>query len=152
MNQVLLCNAPQVLRRTLRQTARMRNYMAAGWFYSPQQIKKYLLSRPSSLKPPKTKLRNPIGILKELDKHQWLLFAVGFAAWTWDSFDFFTVSLCVTEIATDFGKENSAVTVSCSTPFRLHTQRDPEERHALMILSWGPIPLYRFPIMHRVDF
>ena len=87
--------------------------MAAGWFYSPQQIKKYLLTRPSSLKPPKTTLRNPVSILKELDKHQWLLFAVGFTAWTWDAFDFFTVALCVTEIAKDFGKENSAVTVSC---------------------------------------
>jgi len=29
---------------------------------------------------------------------------------TWDAFDFFTVSLTVTEIARDFGVENSEVT------------------------------------------
>jgi hypothetical protein len=33
--------------------ARMRNHMAAGWFYSPSQIAHYLLSRPTSLKPPR---------------------------------------------------------------------------------------------------
>lgn len=37
------------------------------------------------------------------------MFAVGFAGWTWDAFDFFTVSLCITEISEDFGVENSAV-------------------------------------------
>ena len=30
-------------------------------------------------------------------------------AWTWDAFDFFTVSLTVTEIAKDFGVANSQV-------------------------------------------
>ena len=48
------------------------------------------------------KLRNPISVLKELNLHQWLMFTVGFLGWTWDSFDFFTVSLTVSEIATDF--------------------------------------------------
>ena len=87
--------------------------MGAGWFYTPEQIGRYLLSRPTSLKPPRTKLRNPIAVLKELDSHQWLLFVVGFMGWTWDAFDFFTVSLTVTEIADDFGKMNSAVTWVC---------------------------------------
>jgi len=83
--------------------------MAAGWFYSPKQIGRYLLTRPISLKPPKTSLANPYRILKELDNHQWLMFLAGFLGWTWDAFDFFTVSLTVTEIAKDFGVENSAV-------------------------------------------
>lgn len=83
--------------------------MAAGWFYSPQQIVRYILTRPTSLKPPKAKLRNPISILRELDKHQWMLFGVGFWAWAWDAFDFFTVSLCLTEIAKTFDKANSDV-------------------------------------------
>ncbi|TGJ84241.1 hypothetical protein E0Z10_g4512 [Xylaria hypoxylon] len=87
----------------------MRNHMAAGWFYSPQQIVRYFVSRPASLKPPKTKLRNPIHVLKDLDRHQWLMFSVGFLSWTWDSFDFATVLLCVTEIATEFNTTNSAV-------------------------------------------
>jgi MFS transporter, SHS family, lactate transporter len=64
----------------------MHNHMAAGWFYSPKQIKRYLLTRPTSLKPPRTKLRNPVAVLKELDKHQWLMFLAGFLGWTWDAF------------------------------------------------------------------
>ncbi|KAI0449179.1 carboxylic acid transporter [Xylaria acuta] len=87
----------------------MRNHMAAGWFYSPQQIARYFATRLTSLKPPKTKLRNPIHVLSDLDRHQWLMFSVGFLGWTWDAFDFFTVSLCVTEIATEFNTTNSAV-------------------------------------------
>ncbi|KAI1175128.1 carboxylic acid transporter [Nemania sp. FL0916] len=87
----------------------MRNHMAAGWFYSREQIVRYILTRPSSLRPPKTKLRNPIHVLGDLDRHQWLMFSVGFLGWTWDAFDFFTVSLCVTEIAAEFNTTNSAV-------------------------------------------
>ncbi|KAI1368875.1 carboxylic acid transporter [Xylaria arbuscula] len=87
----------------------MRNHMAVGWFYSPEQIKRYFATRLTSLKPPKTKLRNPVHVLKDLDRHQWLMFSAGFLGWTWDAFDFFTVSLCVTEIAADFETTNSAV-------------------------------------------
>lgn len=83
--------------------------MAAGWFYSPEQIKRYILTRSTSLKPPRTKIRNPIAILRELDRHQWLMFTAGFLGWTWDAFDFFTVSLCVTEIAEEFGVSNADV-------------------------------------------
>jgi len=52
---------------------------------------------------------NPIKILKQLDRHQWLMFIVGWLGWMWDAFDFFTVSLTVTEIAKDFGVKNSDV-------------------------------------------
>ncbi len=83
--------------------------MAAGWFYSPSQIAKYLITRPTSLKPPRSKLGNPIRILSQLDRHQWLMFSVGFLGWTWDAFDFFTVSLTVTEIAADFKTSNASV-------------------------------------------
>lgn len=83
--------------------------MAAGWFYSPSQIKRYALTRITSLQPPRAKLRNPIHILRELDKHQWLMFFAGFLGWTWDAFDFFTVSLCVTEIAQEFRVSNADV-------------------------------------------
>lgn len=57
----------------------------------------------------KTELKNPYRILCELDSHQWLMFGVGFIAWVWDAFDFFTVSLTITEIATEFGVTNSEV-------------------------------------------
>lgn len=87
----------------------MHNYMAAGWFYSTEQISRYLRTRVSSLKPPRTKLCNPITVLGELDRHQWLMFTAGFLGWTWDAFDFFTVSLTVTEIAEEFGVSNADV-------------------------------------------
>ena len=56
------------------------------------------------------KLINPYKALAQLNRHHWLMFWVGFLGWTWDAFDFFTVSLCVTEIAKDFGVKNSDVT------------------------------------------
>ncbi|KAH2929838.1 hypothetical protein KXW73_007365 [Aspergillus fumigatus] len=88
----------------------MRNHMAAGWFYSPSQIGRYILTRFTSLKPPRNKIRNPISVLRELTTHQWLMFLVGFLGWTWDSFDFFTVSMTVTEIAKDFDTSVTSVT------------------------------------------
>ncbi|KAL5353462.1 hypothetical protein ACLOAV_001499 [Pseudogymnoascus australis] len=78
----------------------MRNHMAAGC--SPSQIKRYIVSRPTSLRPPMTKMRNPIAILRELNSHQWIMFLVGFISWVWDAFDFFTVSVTITDIAKDF--------------------------------------------------
>ncbi|KAJ5094924.1 carboxylic acid transporter [Penicillium argentinense] len=88
----------------------MRNYMAAGWFYSPSQIGRYSVTRITSLKPPKNKIRNPVSVVRELTTHQWLMFFVGFLGWTWDAFDFFTVSLTVTEIAQDFDVSVTSVT------------------------------------------
>lgn len=55
------------------------------------------------------KLRNPYVILRELTTHQWLMFAAGFLGWTWDAFDFFTVSMTITEISADFGVSYSDV-------------------------------------------
>lgn len=54
-------------------------------------------------------LRNPYAILRELTTHQWLMFAAGYLGWTWDSFDFFTVSMTITEISEDFGVSYSDV-------------------------------------------
>jgi SHS family lactate transporter-like MFS transporter len=60
----------------------MRNNMALGWFYSPSQIRHYITSRVTSLQPPpRTKMQNPIAILRQLDSHHWLMFWVGFAGW-----------------------------------------------------------------------
>ena len=111
--------------------------MAAGWFYSPSQIVRYFSTRLSSLSPPKvgqpttrdlrqrvdvmkqSKLRNPVAILRELTTHQWLMFAAGFLGWTWDSFDFFTVSMTITEISEAFDVSYSDVSwVRVSTSLR----------------------------------
>lgn len=67
----------------------------------------------SLFSPRQNRLRDPVSVLRELDTHQWLMFTVGFLGWTWDAFDFFTVSLTVTEIATDFGKSEAAVSWVC---------------------------------------
>jgi SHS family lactate transporter-like MFS transporter len=56
------------------------------------------------------KAPNPIKALTLLNKQQWLFFLVGFLGWTWDAFDFFTVSLTVTDLAKTFDRENSDIT------------------------------------------
>lgn len=71
---------------------------------------KYIATRFSTLKPPMNKAPNPFKLLAMLNLQQWLFFLVGFFAWTWDAFDFFTVSLTVPELAKQFGKENTQIT------------------------------------------
>lgn len=46
------------------------------------------------------------------------MFLVGFLGWTWDSFDFFTVSMTVTEISEDFNVSVTSVTWVCQKSFR----------------------------------
>lgn len=70
----------------------------------------YLATRVSSLKPPMTSAPNPIKLLLMLDRHCWAFFMVAFLAWTWDAFDFFTVSLTVTDLAKDFGRTTTDIT------------------------------------------
>lgn len=56
------------------------------------------------------KAENPIKLLRMLNLQQWLFFLVAFLAWTWDAFDFFTVSLTVTDLAKTFNKTNTDIT------------------------------------------
>lgn len=71
---------------------------------------RYLATRITTLKPPLAKAPNPIRLLRMLDLQQWLFFFVAFIAWTWDAFDFFTVSLTVEQLAEEFGKTNRDIT------------------------------------------
>lgn len=71
---------------------------------------RYLATRLSSLKPPMDRLQNPISLLRMLNFQQWMFFLVAFAGWTWDAFDFFTVSLTVSELADSFDKSNKDIT------------------------------------------
>ena len=71
---------------------------------------RYLATRISSLKPPMDKLENPITLLRLLNFKQWMNFLVAFVGWTWDAFDFFTVSLTVSELAESFDKSNKDIT------------------------------------------
>lgn len=70
----------------------------------------YITSRFSSLKPPMAKAPNPIAILRSLTGRQWAFFMVAFVAWTWDAFDFFTVSLTVSDLAKTFDRTNTDIT------------------------------------------
>lgn len=71
---------------------------------------RYLATRPTTLKPARDKVPNPISLLRLLNLQQWLFFLVAFFAWTWDAFDFFTVSLTVENLAETFDKTKADIT------------------------------------------
>ena len=73
-------------------------------------VARYCATRVPTLKPPMTKAENPFKLLGLLNTQQWLFFGVAFFGWTWDAFDFFTVSLTVSDLAADFGKTNQEIT------------------------------------------
>ncbi|TDZ37345.1 Carboxylic acid transporter protein-like protein [Colletotrichum spinosum] len=71
---------------------------------------RYLATRFSTLKPPMLSAPNPLKLIVMINRRQWAFFAVAFAAWTWDAFDFFTVSLTVTELSESFDKSKTDIT------------------------------------------
>jgi SHS family lactate transporter-like MFS transporter len=71
---------------------------------------RYIATRFSTLKPAHDKVSNPITLLRMLNLQQWLFFLVAFFAWSWDAFDFFTVSLTVEELAESFDKTKADIT------------------------------------------
>ncbi|EKG14114.1 General substrate transporter [Macrophomina phaseolina MS6] len=73
-------------------------------------IGRYVATRIPTLKPPMAKAPNPFKLLGLLNTQQWLFFLVAFVAWSWDAFDFFTVSLTVEELAEEFGKSKKDIT------------------------------------------
>jgi SHS family lactate transporter-like MFS transporter len=70
----------------------------------------YLATRITTLKPPMKKVANPISLLRLLNLQQWLFFLVAFCAWSWDAFDFFTVSLTVEDLAEQFDRSKKDIT------------------------------------------
>lgn len=71
---------------------------------------RYAATRLSTLKPPMAKVANPLALLRLLNFQQWMFFLVAFFAWTWDAFDFFTVSLTVEDLAETFDKTKTDIT------------------------------------------
>ena len=71
---------------------------------------RYAATRLTTLKPPMAKAPNPFTLLAMLNRQQWMFFLVAFIAWTWDAFDFFTVSLTVEDLALSFGKSKKDIT------------------------------------------
>jgi len=75
---------------------------------------RYIATRIPTLKPPMHKAPNPFKALALLNRQQWAFFFVAFFAWSWDAFDFFTVSLTVSDLAETFGKTNTDMCVFCA--------------------------------------
>ncbi|KAI9915320.1 hypothetical protein PsorP6_008345 [Peronosclerospora sorghi] len=73
-------------------------------------IGEYCRSRITSLKPPMNKAENPFHVLALLNRLQWLQFLVAFVAWTWDAFDFFTVSMTISDLSETFHKTKTEIT------------------------------------------
>lgn len=74
-------------------------------------VGEYLATRFTTLKPPiQHRPPNPISVLRLLNRKQWFSFLVAFAGWTWDAFDFFTVSLTVTSLAKEFDVSKKDIT------------------------------------------
>src|ERR1700753_4133238 len=71
----------------------------------------FLAKRLFSLRPTYDPATNPLRLLKELNKQQWKFFAIGFLAWTWDAFDFYTVSLSYTSLGKAFDKSLTDMTL-----------------------------------------
>ncbi|CAK7273532.1 Carboxylic acid transporter [Sporothrix epigloea] len=70
----------------------------------------YLGSRFSTLKPVMAEAPNPIRVLGMVTRRQWAFFWVAFLGWSWDAFDFFTVSLTVSDLAKTFDKTVAQIT------------------------------------------
>ncbi|OBA18059.1 MFS general substrate transporter [Metschnikowia bicuspidata var. bicuspidata NRRL YB-4993] len=83
-----------------------------------RSIKKYFATRFSTLFVSKeeraqytwSQMLNPFGDLKHMTLRNWNFFFMGFAAWTWDSVDFFAVSLNASSMAETFDRSVKDVT------------------------------------------
>ncbi|UJR14210.1 hypothetical protein I4U23_001203 [Adineta vaga] len=74
------------------------------------QMCNYIKTRFTTLKPPLIVPENPIKLLCMLSRRQTAFFLVGFLAWTWDAFDFFSVTLNIIEIGKTYNRSTSDVT------------------------------------------
>jgi SHS family lactate transporter-like MFS transporter len=84
--------------------------------FSSAAIKKYCKTRFTELFPTKQTmaankhLLNPLPGLKMIGFKQWLMILSAFLAWSWDAYDFFSVSLNATQLAKDFDKTVKDIT------------------------------------------
>ena len=83
-------------------SAEQREYVAPH--REKTSVGRYAATRVTTLKPAMAKVGNPIALLRLLNLQQWMFFLVAFFAWSWDAFDFFTVSLTVEDMAESFDK------------------------------------------------
>ena len=84
--------------------------------FAPADIRRYFATRFSELIPTKEymnanrDLLNPLPGLKEITWKQWKFILCAFMGWTWDAFDFFTISLNVHVLSEQLHKSTTDIT------------------------------------------
>lgn len=95
--------------------------------FSGESIRNYCTTRFTELFPTREyfnankDLLNPLPGLKEITGKQWLFIFCALAGWTWDAFDFFTVSLNVSKLADDFDVSVKSITWGITLVLMLRT-------------------------------
>lgn len=95
--------------------------------FSSKAIATYFKTRLTELLPTKAymtanrDLLNPMPGLREISSRQWLFFLCGFLGWTWDAFDFFTISLNVSTLAKQLHRETTDITWGITLVLMLRT-------------------------------
>ena len=74
------------------------------------KVSRYLITRFTTLKPPLIVPENPIKLLRLLNRRQTAFFVVGLLAWTFDAFDFFSVTLNIIPISKTFDRSTADIT------------------------------------------
>jgi MFS transporter, SHS family, lactate transporter len=89
-------------------------YNEKGPDFHISAIANYFATRLPTLRPPSLSTRkhrlNPFTGLGMINRKTWLFIGVAFLGWTWDAFDFFSVSLTATDIAKSFDRTVSDIT------------------------------------------
>lgn len=84
--------------------------------FTKATITNYFTTRVTELIPTKEYMRanrdllNPIPGLKEIPGKQWLFILCALMGWTWDAFDFFTISLNIKTLAVELDKTTTDIT------------------------------------------
>lgn len=90
-------------------------------------VAKYFKTRFSELLPTKEYMRanrdllNPIPGLREITGRHWLFIICAFMGWTWDAFDYFTISLNVSVLAEELDKTVTDITWAITLVLMLRT-------------------------------
>lgn len=95
--------------------------------FTKESIANYCKTRFTQLLPTKAymnanrDLLNPIPGLREIAGKQWLFILCGFMGWTWDAFDFFTISLNVDQLSQDLNSSVTDITWAITLVLMLRT-------------------------------
>lgn len=95
--------------------------------FNKESIAKYFKTRFTELLPTKEYMRsnrdllNPLPGLREIAGKQWLFILCAFMGWTWDAFDFFTISLNVDVLSEQLNRSVTDITWAITLVLMLRT-------------------------------